>query len=69
MKIDHAYSHLIGTNVGIIVDSVGIVLATIMTPEPGQDHNIVNVVAHDGVWRQVRYMDTYRSDFVNATLT
>lgn len=69
MTIDHAYAHKIGTNVGIHVDGVGIVLATVMTPDPGQDDNIVNVQTEDGTWIQVRYMDTYRADFVNASLT
>lgn len=68
MNSGHAYSAYVGRNVGIKIDGVGIVAGTIMSPDAGQDDNIVNVQTHDGVWHQVRYMDTYRFDFVNASL-
>jgi len=68
MIMNHAYSHLIGTTVGIRLAGIGIVSATVMTPEPGQDHNVLLVVDGQGTWHYVLYMDTYRRDFVNASV-
>lgn len=66
--INHAYGHLIGTTVGIRLAGLGIVAATVMTPEPGQDDNLLLVVDGAGTWHYVLYMDTYRRDFVNAAI-
>lgn len=68
MIIDHAYAHLIGTNLGVGIDGIGVVAATVMTPEADQDHNDLLVACLDnGEWMTVKYMDTYRLDFVNAS--
>lgn len=66
---DHAYFHLVGTIVGVKLDSIGIVAATVMTPIIGQDHNDLLVETGDGVHRVIKYMGSYRADFINATLT
>lgn len=64
----HAYAHLIGSNLGIGIAGVGVVAATVMTPEVGQDDNDLLVSRVDtGEWSTVKYMDTYRIDFVNAS--
>lgn len=68
VPVSHAYSHLIGRIVGIHVPAVGIVSATVVTPEIGQDDNDLLVTIGNGDWVTVKYMDTYRADFVNAYL-
>lgn len=66
---DHAYSHWVGRIVGIRVEDVdGIVAATVMGPEIGQDDNILLAVTADHVWHTVRWDETYRADFVNASV-
>lgn len=67
-RASHAYAHLVGTDVGIRIDGIGIVRATVTVPEPGQDDNVVTVVTDDMSWHTVPYMSTYRADFVNATV-
>jgi hypothetical protein len=68
VEISHAYGHLIGKAIGVGIDGIGVVAATVMTPEIGQDDNELLVMIGNGDWRTVRYMDSYRADFVNATL-
>lgn len=66
--IDHAYAHLVGTTVGVKADDGSIRAATVMTPEVGQDHNDLLVLLGDSTWSTVKYMSTYRADFVNALI-
>lgn len=68
-NITHAYSSEIGSIVGVKIDGVGIVAATVMTPEVGQDDNLVTVCLNNDEWMTVRYMDTYRADFINASVS
>lgn len=64
--MSHAYEHLVGKAVGIYLVGIGIVGATVMTPEKGQDENDILAMTDDGMWHTVKYMDSYRADFANA---
>jgi hypothetical protein len=67
----HAYSHLIGTTLGVLLGTTTngqnlIVSGTVVMPVDGQDDNYVRVILENGIETYVRYMDTYRSDFVTG---
>lgn len=63
----HAYFHMVGRTVGIAANG-GVVAASVMTPEIGQDDNYLNLMTADGYWHLVRWDEVYRADFINAVL-
>ena len=66
--MNHAYAHWVGRTVGLNIGEGRIVAATVRTPEPGLDHNLIQVTTVDGTWHTVRAMETHRADFVNHAI-
>jgi hypothetical protein len=73
----HAYSHWTNRTVGVarpipgLKGMFGIVAATVVAPEAGQDDNNIRVEVNylDGSWQiyTVRWNEVYHADFIGNT--